>query len=449
MRALEDLLASVDHRESRELLREATRAYNAGAFRAAIVSLWVAVAVDLVAKVRAVADQGEPAALKHIAELDTAIANRDRQKLMLIERELLDKCRDDYEFIDARDHDTLTRLLEDRHICAHPAFVAPDVVFEPTAELVRAHIATAVDAVLRHGPTPGRKAIDRFTSEIAGNAWPSKITDLREYLRERYFIRGKDVLRRNLSQVIVKGCLAPPQDDFQTWQRLRMSALALDQIEPALLAEALATAVCRVEKGTGLSDLRIIRFIGALGELVPAWDAVPTTSTPRFVELIRTMEFDVLASWAVLSATTPVVEVEGAIHERLRAASDEEFAKVISVGGAAKHLPLAMDRFAESRGWRAAESRLERLVMPLAKFVGVHELGRLREILEMNEQVREASSMPPLLQQFYDATAGAPGAQVEWEKIVALLEASAPNGDTDHYYAYPQLRAKVRESSSA
>lgn len=440
------MLASVENRESRELLREATRAYNGGAFKAAIVSLWVAVAVDLISKVRAVADQGEQEAVKYIAMLDAAIENRDRQKLMAMERELLNKCRDDYEFIDARDHDTLTRLLEDRHICAHPAFVSPEKVFEPTAELVRSHIATAVDAVLQHGPAPGRKAINRFTTEIAGNAWPSKPEELREYLQERYFARGKNVLRRNLAQVIVKGCLAPPDDRVGIWKRHRESALALDQIQPALLAEALAIQVGRVEKESGLDDMRIVRFIGALGDLVPAWEAVPATSVPRFLTLIRNIEFEVLAAWAVLSATTPRPDVEEVIEERLQAASDEEFARVISVRPARKHLSQAIERLQESHAWRVAEFRMEHTVLPLAKFVGAPELALLRTTLEVNGQVREASSMPPLLEQVYDATKYAPGAHAEWETIVSLLEAKAPHSDVDHYYSYPQLRTKVRET---
>lgn len=287
MRSLEDLVGSVYDSESREHLREATRAYDAGAFKASIVSLWVAVAVDLMAKVRHLADQGEPAAVQHIKSLDRAIQARDKSALMSLERDLLDKCRDAYEFIDARDHDMLTRLQNDRHICAHPAFVSPEVVFEPTAELVRAHVATVVDAVLRHGPTPGRKAVDRFTTEIAGNAWPSRTDDLRGYLRERYFSRGKAVVRRNLAKVIVKGCLAPPGDDYKLWKRLRKSALVLDQIEPALLAEALEAVVGRSEKDTGLPDVQMMRFIGALGELGPAWAVVPTTSLPRFETLVR------------------------------------------------------------------------------------------------------------------------------------------------------------------
>lgn len=444
MRALEDLLGSVNDPASREHLREATRAYEAAAFKAAIVSLWVAVAVDLVAKVRAIADQGEASAVKHIQELDAAIAGRDKQKLMAIERELLDKCRDDYEFIDARDHDTLTRLQEDRHICAHPAFVSPDVVFEPSAELVRAHFATAVDAVLRHGPTPGRKAIDRFTSEISGSAWPTKTEDLRDYLRERYFARGKDVLRRNLAQVIVKGSLDPPGADFRVWKRLRKSALVLDDIAPASLAEALDAVVGRVEKDTGLSDLRIVRFIGALGELSTAWDSVPETSVPRFVTLVESFDFEQLASWAVLSATTPVDAVEKAIDKRLQAASDDELQAVIAVRRAKKHLPLAMERFTGSRGWRPAERRMELMVLPLARFMTVDDLRLLRSTLQTNEQVREASSMPPLLEQLYDVTSDVSGAQAEWEDIVSDLAGKAPDGDPEHYYAYPQLRARVR-----
>ena len=40
--------------------------------------------------------------------------------------------------------------------------MATDRVFRATPELVRAHIATAVEALLEKGPTPGRKTLDAF-----------------------------------------------------------------------------------------------------------------------------------------------------------------------------------------------------------------------------------------------------------------------------------------------
>ena len=39
----------------------------------------------------------------------------------------------------------LERLREDRHLCAHPAFSAEALLFEPTPELVRMHLVNAVD----------------------------------------------------------------------------------------------------------------------------------------------------------------------------------------------------------------------------------------------------------------------------------------------------------------
>src|SRR5690606_18016526 len=103
-----------------------------------------------------------------------------------------------------------------------------------------------------------------------------------------------------------------------------------------------------------------------------------------------------------------------------------------------------MERFEDSSAWRAAEYRMVNLVLPLAKYIGVAELHHLRRILAENSQVREASSMPPLLEQLYDSTRTAPGMEVEWVGIVEDLEATAPDDDPDGWYAYPQLRAKVR-----
>lgn len=126
------------------------------------------------------------------------------------------------------------------------------------------------------------------------------------------------------------------------------------------------------------------------------------------------------------------------------AASDQELQQAISARRSLKHLDLAMERFVDSQGWRSAESRMRNMVLPLAPYIGRAELARLRTALETNSQIREASSMPPLLEQFYETTKDRPGMQAEWEVIVSILESKAPNGDSEHYFAYPRLRAMVR-----
>lgn len=62
MRALDDLVNQVRDPTSRPHLAEAIAAYNVGAYRAAIISTWVAVSLDITSKIRELADQGDAAA---------------------------------------------------------------------------------------------------------------------------------------------------------------------------------------------------------------------------------------------------------------------------------------------------------------------------------------------------------------------------------------------------
>ena len=89
MRALEDLLNEVRDRESRRYLDEAIRAYQVGAFRAAIVATWVAVAFDLIAKIRQLAATGDDGANDFIRRLDQAIEGDSPNRQLTIERNLL------------------------------------------------------------------------------------------------------------------------------------------------------------------------------------------------------------------------------------------------------------------------------------------------------------------------------------------------------------------------
>ena len=87
MHALEDLYNEVRDPATKPRVREAIDAYNAGAFRSAIISTWVAVSLDLVAKIRELADQSDGAAVAWRDALDAAITVGDKQKLQKIEAE--------------------------------------------------------------------------------------------------------------------------------------------------------------------------------------------------------------------------------------------------------------------------------------------------------------------------------------------------------------------------
>ncbi len=305
MRAVEDLIGAVRDDRSRRYIAEAVSAYQAGAPRPAIIATWVAVALDLVAKIRQLADDGDGAALDFVTKLDAVIASNNVSALHSIEKGILATARDQFEMISAREYAELERLHEDRHVCAHPAFVAPDVVFAPSPELVRAHLATAVEAVLSKPPTVGRRSLERFEAEVAGNAFPEDIDELTNYLRDRYLQPGRISLRTNLAILIIKGCLQPPNENRRIARRCSLAAHALDRIAPELLAEALARVITRREEGAGLSDAELLRLVGALGDLTPAWTALPASSHPKIHHLLRHAAMDELLDADVFSKTVP------------------------------------------------------------------------------------------------------------------------------------------------
>ncbi|MFC4628026.1 hypothetical protein ACFO6V_07270 [Promicromonospora alba] len=443
MRAVEDLVGQVRDPRSRAHFAEAVRAYGAGAYRAAIISAWVTVALDLLSKIRQLAGNGEGAATDHIAKLDKAIATENHVKLQELERSLLDVCRDSFELIDARDYVALKRLYQDRHVCAHPAFVAPEESFEASPELVRAHLATAVDSVLRHGATAGRRAIDRFMTESKGSTWPASQEALVAYLRERYLERGKTGLRRNLAIVVVKGAidrsLAEP-----TRRRLVDAAHAIDKIDPNLFSEAADTVIRRREEGPGLDPHELAHMVGSLGDLSPVWSAFPTTSLPRIVALIETIDAEFLERDGVLSTSVREPTIAAAIEARLGTLDDEDLHRVILFRPSAHLVDHALNALANAETVDSADTRMIQLVQPLARFIKAHHLEQVLEILRDNSEVRAAAVTHFLVVRLFDETSARPGNLAVWQRISDLL-ARTPVGDDLKliYSAVPALQMKI------
>src|SRR3954454_9428949 len=155
---LDELVQTVRDVNAREYIAEAIAAYRVRAYRSAIMGTWVAVAYDIIAKVRELAVQGDAAAVAFVTTLDNAIAQLATnhalavKTLQGIENDLLNQALNTFEFITPQEHVDLDRLKHDRNQCAHPAFVSDMVLFQPSPELVRTHIAHAIHHLLAHLP---------------------------------------------------------------------------------------------------------------------------------------------------------------------------------------------------------------------------------------------------------------------------------------------------------
>lgn len=443
VRAIEDLVTAVRDPRSREQLMDAIRAYQSGALRACVISTWVAVAVDLTAKIREIADGGDAAAGQWVKTLDQAIASNDVGKLGKIEHTLLDVCRDTFQFITSRDHEELARLQRDRHVCAHPAFVRPEQVFNPTPEACRAHLAVAIDSVLSQRPTPGRTAIERFVQEAQGYAWPSARDALAAHLRASYFEQSRPAVRRNLLQVIVKGCLDAPDGDSRVRERMVAAAHAVDTIAPSELEAVIHDVVRRREDTSGLNDQSLLNMIGALGDLSATWQALPETSHPRAVALVQSAPLEDLVAADVFRVAITEASVASAAGQRLLALNADQLRSVVERQPGRALVPFALTHLDESGSWRSAEVRMNGLVLPLAAYLDTDDLRRIGTTLRTNSQVRAATGMPPAVEQLFDQTCDLPGAIDVWRDLSAWLATQGRDGNPDDWYAYPGLAARV------
>lgn len=255
------------------------------AYRSALIAIWIAVAADLIEKLRFLADEGDGKAKAQRDKLDLAIRDNKINDLQKFERELLTVAQQELQLIGKHERDQLLRLYEDRHLCAHPAFVPDsDDLFNPTPELVRAHMATAVDAVLSHQAVTGRKAIERFGRDVESASFPRDDNRLAEHLRASYMDRGTPHLRANLIKVVCKETFNQEKGPVWRWNHTR-TARELQKIAPGEFEEHARAVLDR--KQNDLDDDGLMALIGGLCYVPGVWELLHPGTRARIEELIK------------------------------------------------------------------------------------------------------------------------------------------------------------------
>ncbi|NEN93394.1 MAG: hypothetical protein F6K48_32755, partial [Okeania sp. SIO3H1] len=150
---LEALLLEIENDNIRAYAGEAIASYSAGAYRSAIVSIWIAVVYDLYQKFMILSETyHDKAAKKNLEEIDKIRNNPDKKQVASWERTILKDARDKVQIITNLEYEHLDRIQQDRHRCAHPVLDSEGLLFQPTPELARTHIRTAIEVLLSQPP---------------------------------------------------------------------------------------------------------------------------------------------------------------------------------------------------------------------------------------------------------------------------------------------------------
>lgn len=224
---LDELVLKCRDEKAKGYIKESVSCYKAGAFRSAIVSTWIAVIFDIVDKLRDLSLTGDKEAEKQLEEFEKARKEGDIAKSLKFERDILIIARDKLELISHLEFIDLNRLQEDRNRCAHPSMTSDSDIFNPSAELARVHIRSAVEYLLQYPPAQGKLALDVLIKEINSEYFPIDKDKALTALKSSPLNKGRESLVRNLIIILLKKLL----DDSKDWKFKRRIIAALNAIE--------------------------------------------------------------------------------------------------------------------------------------------------------------------------------------------------------------------------
>lgn len=218
---LEELILRCPDEVGRANIREAVKCYEAGAYRAAIMTTYVAVCYDLIEKLKVLASSGDGEAniiTANLLQMHEQQARNDPSaigRILEFERNLLETFRDKFEFFGVHEFEDMRRLRHDRNRCAHPTFLSSNQPYSPSAELARFHMVNALGTVLTQAPRQGKAALTSLRAIILSNNFPSELDDAIERLRNSELASARPALVRAFVDEVAFGWPDPNSPYYQ------------------------------------------------------------------------------------------------------------------------------------------------------------------------------------------------------------------------------------------
>lgn len=372
----------------RELMREATQCYVAGAHRACIVTTWIAVVFDYYAKLRELDlhSEGKDAEVRsRLVEFEAARKAGDAQRSLALERRVLDDALRVFEFVSPLQHEDLERLRTDRHRCAHPAMRDQDERYDPTPELARMHMRNAVEHLFSRQPVQGKAALDLLHRQVGSPLFPPDVVGARRVLSAGPLGRARQALVRNfvlslLKEMLVEGC------DAAKARRLAAAIEAVAEMYPQVCGETLREQAwaLRLEKEMTDQNPRVWRLLSF----------VPTAQESLSAPMVEMLSRQASRAGEVDNVTVifgPTIRcVTDVARERIGSASEDTLRTAIRYEPRPDLVERAMALFLDSGSWNAANARGNDLVLPLIRLFTSEQARRLVDGAGRNGEVQHS-----------------------------------------------------------
>ena len=384
---IEDLVQRCRSTNARAYIKEAVDSYRIGAYRACVITTWIALVYDFIDKLRELALAGDAAAAKRVTEFDEIQKKRDTDAALKFEREVLTIAKDEFELITIQEMADLNRLFEDRNRCGHPNLNRDNEVYTPPAELARLHLRIAIEHVLERPPVQGKAALTMLRQTVDSDYFPIIIAETEQILKATPLLRAKRNLVREFVLSAFISLMREALPERKMLQRLAAAQVAQrlhPEITRSLLEEKFDEAVFKTPDD---SLVRVLWLLAAHPDLQSLLKEATWVKVENYARAMPAAEFDaVLYSLAIPRlrqfGITRIKEASkselSAAVARLRGKPDDTF------------IDRCIEIYADAMSFDSANSMAKEMINPLIGYLSPSQAKALI-LAGKNGQVRESN----------------------------------------------------------
>ncbi len=395
---LEELLLNVRDSRSRVFIKDAIECYNVGAYRASVVSTWVAVVYDLIHKFRELEAVGNDEAKTIVARFEEIRRHEDISGSLDYERKILKVDRDRFELLSPDTYRDLERLQQDRNRCVHPTMQATNEPFVATAELARYHIRSALEDLLTLPAIMGARAESLVWDSIVAPYLPFSAEEARDYLKTGPLGRAHPTLVRRIVLRLYSEIVRGNGSRQQSYRMMKALSAVL------LLYRSETESLFRddVNKMISSETTERLETVVAVAVRIPeTWANLSTVNQRKLQRYLSTSSEDVFKRLASICLES--IPYSDVAKRRLSSVDDETIAFLTDdfiVEDAV--IDQAVARYAASKSF-AQTRRLSATVLdPVVPYIDGSRLKILLQAFIDNDQISETREAAYLYQRIID-----------------------------------------------
>ncbi|MCP1489435.1 hypothetical protein J3D48_005748 [Pseudomonas fluorescens] len=391
---LDELVLKCRDEKAKSYIKEAVSCYRAGAFRSAIVSTWVAVAFDIIDKLKDLALAGDKPAEIQIAEFEKARVNGDISLSLKFERELLKNARDQSELISHTEFTDLERLQQDRNRCAHPSMTIDGEIFNPSAELARMHIRSAVEHLLQHPAAQGKYALELLLAEVDSGYFPTELDKALVALKNSPMFRGRATLIRSFIVVLLKKFIRTEMSPKERERNLT-ALKAVEVMHKEVYDDTMANTLSGLIRG--LEPVYLYRVWPLLTKLSDGWELLDIDVQQKVGAFVEDLPE---ALFSTLDSLLNFPPLSGFANKRIARADRTELALNLFSVPSKTVIDRVIELLGSSANFNQANA-FSGVVVPYIDFFTRDQIEETIKVSGGNDQVKYSRVIPGIIKKLY------------------------------------------------